>query len=1124
MRFFLLFLVVLFLGTLIDIGQKVTLYHIFSHSSNNVEHPLFHFFFYALILTPFILLFVPAGYVSDKFPKHLVMRYSALSTFIITIASAVAYIQGSFITALALSLLLSVQMVFFSVAKYGYIKELLKTPSLVRGNAYVHMSMITAALIAYVVFSHLINSVIASTPPLRDAILMHSRNIALLFVVLSTLQLIISFWLADHKQKSSARLLSIPSIFKDKALFIPILLLALFWAISQTVMINLYVTLRPLELIMTDKLLTLFVIALGIGVIIGSYLAKRHSKKYIELGSIPVLFGFLSITVTLLVVNTTLSLLTPLLFFYGLFSGVLVVTLNALIQYRSHHNEEAQTIAIAHFIQALLMIIALAITIAIPSSTTLLIGALITLMVTGLLSFYLLPQSFVRFVTQLLLLTHYRLDVTGLEHIPRKGGVLLLGNHISFLDWAVLQLALPRKIRFMLDVDAQTKPFIKWLLRFYKTIPYSSQNPSQALAEARQALLQGEIVVMFPEGFISRTGQLGKLHDGFETLIAHTPQTTVLPFYLRGLWGSSFSFAPKKLKRERFRIRRVQITFNSPLAPNDITVQRLEKQLNKMSIQSWDNHIKRHSTLIDSWLSHAKSHLFAWSLADSEGVYLNNLKLLVATLLFRHKLASSIEKETNVGILLPTSIGGYIVNLALMMLGKTTVNLNFTAGHIALNTAINKASIKTVVTSTRFLTKLKQKGVNLDKVLANVHVIYAEDVKESISKAEKFHTFLTALLFPTLLLKHLYTQKTDGSAPATILFSSGSEGSPKGIVLTHHNILSNIFQIQEIINPRKDDVLMGTLPIFHSFGLSLTMFLPLIKGIPVVVYPDPTDAPTIGQLTDQFNGTILCGTNTFLKLYSKNSKLKPNMFSTVRFVFAGAEKITPEVRQAFANKFDKTIYEGYGTTETAPVASANTPDVAGINHQLQTNHKIGTVGRAIPGTMFAIVDPNTLEPLPTNEAGLIMIAGAQLMQGYLNDSYKTDQSIIMIDGIRWYKTGDKGFVDADGFLTIIDRYARFAKIGGEMISLSAIEEQIQPFLDHEVDILAVNLPHPSKGEHVILLVAGEIDHAKLKKEIIHHLTPLMQPSKIFSVEMIPKLGSGKTNFYEAKEIARKLLG
>ena len=295
----------------------------------------------------------------------------------------------------------------------------------------------------------------------------------------------------------------------------------------------------------------------------------------------------------------------------------------------------------------------------------------------------------------------------------------------------------------------------------------------------------------------------------------------------------------------------------------------------------------------------------------------------------------------------------------------------------------------------------------------------------------------------------------------------------------------------------------------------------MVEGIPVVFHPDPTEVLTIAKAIAKHQATVYFATYTFLRLFNQNRHIHRLMLDSLRIVVAGAERLNPKVRDAFKLKFNKEIYEGYGTTETTPVASCNIPDrIDPSNWKVQQGNKLGTVGMPLPGGSFRIVDPVTLKKLPTGEDGLILFSGPQVMLGYLNAPEKTADVIVQLDNKRWYKTGDKGHLDQDGFLTIVDRYSRFAKIGGEMISLGAIESAIGKLLPENIEVLTTAIPDGKKGEKVILLIAGDIDHDEMKGLIEQSgLNPLMRPAKLINVKVIPKLGSGKNDFGQAKQIA-----
>ncbi|MBF0287066.1 MAG: AMP-binding protein [SAR324 cluster bacterium] len=538
-----------------------------------------------------------------------------------------------------------------------------------------------------------------------------------------------------------------------------------------------------------------------------------------------------------------------------------------------------------------------------------------------------------------------------------------------------------------------------------------------------------------------------------------------------------------------------------------------------------DTNLQTRESLPRVWLRTAKEKGNQVGLMDSGTASLSYAKLLTATLAFSQRLNPILQNQQNIGILLPPTAGGVIANFAALILGKTVVNLNYTSSLEIVKSCMKRAEIRTVLSSQRFFEKLEARGMDLSPLREQVDILYLEDVKNEISKARLAFTMFQVKLFPLSLLHSLYCKETKADDVAVILFSSGSEGMPKGIQLTHFNILSNVKQAHYLLDPQDDDVMLSSLPLFHAFGLTVTTFLPLLAGIPMVCQPDPTDAKVVGNLISQHNVSILCGTSTFLRMYTRHPKVLPEMFESLRLVIAGAERVHAEVRHGFKEKFQKEIYEGYGATEMSPVISCNLPHSRLRSLTAKEGQKIGSVGMPLPETLVKIVNPETLEDLPVGEAGLILITGPQLMKGYLNDEAKTQEVLIEKAGRRWYKSGDKGKIDEDGFVTIIDRYSRFAKLGGEMISLTAIEEQISQIIhESDVEITATSIPDSSKGEKIVLLIAGNMEIETIQEHIFQSgMNPLTKPKQYLKVEEIPKLGSGKKDFAGIKSLAIGLL-
>lgn len=866
-----------------------------------------------------------------------------------------------------------------------------------------------------------------------------------------------------------------------------------------------------------------------IGLLIGIQIARNLSATHIETGLIPV--GALGIMGSMIVLGWQLSppLLAALLLFLGVMGGIFVAPLHALLRYHVPVAQQPKATVIDHLVQSVVMLafVGVAALLAWQGLGDALLMTILTATTAAgaLYTLYHMPQSLLRFVFSRLFRARYRLKVLGFEHLPASGGVLLLGNHISFIDWALVQMASPRQLHFVIEKGYYERWYLKSFLNWFGVIPISSGASADSLEKVTEMLKAGEVVCLFPEGTISRTGQLSEFKRGYEKAVKGTG-AVIVPFYLHGLWGSRFSRSSGFLRENRqsgFK-RDIVVSFGKAL-PETIPAHELKQKVFDLSFASWE----AYSHLIDpipvNWLRAAKRMSFRMAAADVIGEPLSHHRFMTAVFRFA-VLIKKLSPEQNIGLLLPTSAGGAIANMAVLTLGKTIVNLNYTASGESIHSAVQQAGLQRVYTSKRFLDKLKERGIDIPAILPDTPLTFLEDLKAEIPKHQLLTTLLMVMLLPTRLLQWLYIPKIDLDTTAAILFSSGSEGAPKGIELSHRNLAVNARQVADALNTLDNDVIMGTLPTFHAFGLLASTLMPLSEGIPIVCHPDPTDAVNIAKGVARYEATLLFGTGTFLRLYAKNSRVHPLMFQSLRYVVAGAEKLAPEVRRLFLDKFGKKLLEGYGATETSPVASVNLPDQLDTHYwKVQAANKEGTVGLPLPGTSFRIVDPNTLETLPTGADGLILIGGPQVMKGYLNAPEKTAQAIAEFDGQRWYKTGDKGHVDEDGFLTIVDRYSRFAKLGGEMVSLTAVEHQVRQILgDAELELVAVNLPDDKKGEKIVLLMAGTYDEAAVKRKLLDGgMNALAIPSTIRSLAEIPKLGSGKTDFGSARQVALSIV-
>ena len=1136
------YVLVIFINAIVDLGDKIVLQNTIFKVYNGSEQIVLTALVNALILLPFVMLFTPAGFLSDRFAKSKVLHHASKLALAIAVLIAGAWYLGMFKTALFLTFLLAAQSAIFSPAKYGLIKELFGKERLTEGNGLVQAVTIIAILLSSVLFSVIFESLLDGTETTPSEILEHVWPITLILIVLAILQVWLTKkipvilegdknltfdwqkYLHMHYLKENFAIAA-----SNRVIIESIVGLAIFFGVAQVVLAIFGVHLKEVSG-ETNTVVAQGIMALaGVGIAVGSVLTAKLSEKYIETGLIPI--GAIGIVLTILAITKTsdLYLLAVEFLTFGIFGGFLIVILNALIQYRAKAHELGRVMATSNFVQNWFMLIFLGLTMYSALNgldTDTLFHILIAVVAIGALyAFITLPQFLLRLVFKVIALFRYHLRIHGVENFPKDGAALLLGNHVSYIDWIVLSIASPRRVSFVIERTFYDKWYLQPIFKFFGVIPISARASKDAFKAVKEKLEKGKIVCIFPEGALTRNGHLGKFQRGFE-LITKDIDVPIIPFYIRGLWGSRFSYAHEKLKYNvSIRERNIGVSFGKPL-PSSTTASELKRVIFDLQIESWSKYIDTLSPIQHSWLKMAKTQGEKLCVADSTGAKLSNHKFAAVVFTFAREIAQKCADEHNIGIVLPTSAGSALVNMAVLSLGKTVVNLNYTANKISLAHAITLADINTIYTSRQFLTKLKAKGIDIEEVLQSVDVVYVEDLKQRIKKIDVLKRWALIKLLPYKALEKIYLEKSAMNQTAAILFSSGSEGTPKGIELTHKNFMANIKQFTNLLNMYDNDVVMATLPVFHSFGLTVTTLGPLLEGVPFICQPDPTDAESVGKLTAKYRGTLLFGTSTFFRIYVRSKKLHPLMFDSIRYVVAGAEKLSVDVSEMFKKKFGLNIHEGYGTTETSPGISANIPDVLNTDFwQIQTGTKPGTVGMPFPGTSLKIVDPDTFEALPVGEEGMVLIGGTQVMKGYLKEPKKTAEVIKEIDGVRWYITGDKGKIDEDGFLTIVDRYSRFIKIGGEMISLTAVEEEIRKIIPEEVEIVAAGVPDSKKGEKIVLFYHGDINEKELKSLIAaSNLNPLMKPSVYHYLDEMPKLGSGKTDLKKAKQLAMELAG
>ncbi|HEY7679000.1 MAG TPA: AMP-binding protein, partial [Terriglobia bacterium] len=553
----------------------------------------------------------------------------------------------------------------------------------------------------------------------------------------------------------------------------------------------------------------------------------------------------------------------------------------------------------------------------------------------------------------------------------------------------------------------------------------------------------------------------------------------------------------------------VIVSYGRPLPPK-ATPFEVREAVQELHSRAYELHRRWLKPLHRSWLRTARRHPFRFAMADARVPKMRFGSALLRTLFLARRLRRVWQEEERVGILLPPSVGGALVNFAALLAGKVPVNLNYTSSSEVLASSAAQSGLRKVITSQAFLERVK--------IQVPGETVLLEELAARPRLVEKLIALLLAAL-PANLIERRLGRRRNASLDdlATIIFSSGSTGHPKGVLLTQFNIAANIEQTSQVVSLNQRDRLLGILPFFHSFGFTVGLWLPAVIGIGVVYHPNPVEAKAIGTLVRRYAVTILVATPTFLQTYTR--RCAPEDFGSLRFALAGAEKLPERVALAFEDQFGIRVLEGYGCTECAPVVAANTGDFRAPGFR-QVGSKRGKIGQPLPGVAVRIVNPDTGEPVPPGQPGLLLVRGPNIMQGYLGLPEKTAE--VLRDG--WYVTGDMAFLDEDGFLEITDRLSRFSKIGGEMVPHMKVEEVLQELANAAEQVFAVTgVPDRRKGERLVVLhvLAEEQLRQCLEKLSSAGLPNLWTPEarQFFRIEAMPYLGTGKLDLRKVRELA-----
>ena len=1075
----------------------------------------------ALFMLPFFLFSALAGELADKFRKDILIKATKVLEVIIVLLAAVGFLTTNVPMLLGVLFLMGTQSSFFGPVKYSILPDILKENQLIAGNGIIEAGTY-AAILQGTIFGGII---IAANEFLLPGIML-----AVAIVGLGSSLLIPAQKPANEALKVDTNFLrstwkNMKFAKQDHDIFLCILGISWFWLLGTALVAQMpslaHDILNGTPGLFTF-LLTLFSCGIGVGSLLCQFLVKGEiTSKYVPISAL-VMTLFLAdlacATSGYVTSATAVDYKAFLLTFAGkritldllgfaVCGGLYIVPLNAMLQALAGEDVRSRVIATNNIINALFMVMGsgfcallLAMHFTIPTvfSVIAFANALAAVYICGLL-----PHHIVRMILTRVLNFVYGVKVNGLEHWKNlKGNVLIIANHTSFLDAALLWVYLPDNLYFAIDTYVSQKWWVRPFLHLVKYFPIDPTNP-MAVKSIIEEVKSGKRVVIFPEGRITTTGGLMKIYPG-PALIADKSDAQLLPVYLEGSQYSVFSRFGSQFKTRPHS--KITITIQAPTQLNiDESIHGKARRLAasravydlmvKMKYEAGDIEETLFDSLLDTMDLVGRNKR---AINDVTRHPLTYGQFVTAAFVLGKQIAKEQKSGEMTGLLMPNMTASAVAFFGMRAFNITPCMLNFSTGVKNMLACCKAAKISTVVTSKLFLRQgglqetahaLKQAGLKL---------IYLEDLKKQITLWDKLVGW-AASYFPRRYYK-LIRGNVTSKDPAVVLFTSGSEGTPKGVVLTHENIQANRLQLLSVLDLGVKDRMFNAMPIFHSFGLTGGMLLPLLSGVPVFFYPSPLHYRVVPEMIYNRNATIVFGTDTFFNGYAKMAH--PYDFYSVRLAVVGAEKLKEETIRKYYDQFGLRIMEGYGATETSPVMAVDTP----------MYFKRGSVGRFLPGIEYK------LEQIPgVEEGGKLWVKGANIMAGYLRES---NPGVIEPPQDGWYDTGDIVRVDEDGFVFILGRAKRFAKIAGEMISLTAVEMEINALWPGKMHAV-VNFPDEKKGEQLVLFTTQpDADRSALITNFKEKgLSELAVPKTIRVVDEIPLMGTGKVDYVKLKEMA-----
>ena len=1063
----------------------------------------------ALFIAPFFLLSGIGGQMADRFDKAVMAQRLKLAEIGAAGVAVLGFTLHSVPVLFVALFLFGVIAALFGPIKYGILPDHLKREELPAGNALIEGATFIAILLG----------TIAGGLTAREG--GDAAQLSLLILVFA-----LACWVAtlfipktgpaapdlaiDRNILRSTRDL-LTDLWADVRLWRTGVMVSIFWLIGAVVMALLPALVKNgmggTEMVVSTYL-AIFAIAIAVGSGFGSFLSSGRIVL------LPVPVAGIVMGLFALDLGWAVSGIVPhqpaqdmAVFFrdasawrvgidlagLAIAGGVFIVPSFAATQSWSPAEKRARIVAAVNVLSAAFMVAgALAVALLQAAGFTLshlflLIGA--STIAASLWIFRTLPTNPLSDFLSILFRAFYRVEVTGRENIAKAGDNAIIAlNHVSFLDAALALSILDKEPVFAIDHGIAQRWWVKPFLRLTRAMPLDPARPL-ATRSLINAVKAGESLVIFPEGRLTVTGSLMKVYDGVG-MIAEKSGAKVVPVRIEGLEATIFSRLTRAQVRRRW-FPKVRVTILEPVSltvPEELKGRARRQAAGTALYQVMSDLIFRTTdierSVFDAVAEAARRHgMGRVAVEDPLTGTLSYKRLLIGAEVLGRKLAPLAGKGEAIGVMLPNANGAAVTILGLISAARVPAMINFTAGATNIAAACAAAQIRTIVTSRAFVEKGRM-GPLVEALQADVRIVYLEDVRTTVSTADK--------------LKALWNhgkpiEASDGQDRAAILFTSGSEGTPKGVVLSHANMLANAAQAAARIDFGRQDKVFNVLPVFHSFGLTVGLVLPLVSGVPVYLYPSPLHYRMVPELVYGSNATILFGTDTFLAGYARAAH--PYDLRSLRYILAGAEPVKEATRRTYMEKFGLRILEGYGVTETAPVLAINTPMF----------NRFGTVGRIMPGMEAR------LETVPgVEEGGRLHVRGPNIMLGYLRAE---NPGLLEPPAEGWHDTGDIVTIDKDGFIAIKGRAKRFAKIAGEMVSLAAIEAFAAELWPDALSAVA-SLPDARKGERLVLVTqkqgASRAEFQAFAKA--KGASELMVPAEVMVVPAVPVLGSGKLDF------------